>query len=112
MPDPIVLYEDTEDEIRIPARNEVCGRCGGDGTHDCFDGGMTQSEMAEEGPEFFEDYMAGHYSVPCSECHGRKVVAAPDEARCTPEQLKAWQDYERDEAEDRAISAMERRMGA
>lgn len=107
MPEPIVLYEDSESEIRIPTRNEVCPRCHGEGTHDAWDGGMTAAEMYEQGDEFIEDYFAGHYSVTCTACHGRNVVPVPDERLCTPEQLAAWDRYQTDLADERALLRME-----
>lgn len=111
MPDAIVLYAETEDQIHIPARNEVCWRCRGDGRHDAWEGGMTAEEMHDHGDEFIEDYFAGHYSVPCTVCKGNRVVAVPDELLATPEQLTVWQDHENAEAEYRAEAAAERRAG-
>jgi hypothetical protein len=111
MPEPIILNEDTEDEIRIPTRFEVCGRCQGEGNHDAWEGGMTVSEMHEQGDEFIEDYFAGHYSVPCTVCKGKRVVAVPDELLATPEQIAAIDEYMADVAEDRALAAAERAAG-
>jgi RecJ-like exonuclease len=111
MPEPIVFCGDDETEIRIPSRFEVCDRCRGEGTHDCFEGGMTTSEMHEQGGEFIEDYFAGHYSVPCTECKGKRVVAVIDERRATPEQLAAYETHLDDMYEDRAMAAAERAAG-
>lgn len=84
MPEPIVLNQGEEDEIRIPTRNEVCHRCMGDGTHDAWEGGMTVDEMYEQGEDFIDDYRRGVYSVPCTECNCNRVVAVPDEHRAHP----------------------------
>lgn len=112
MPELIVINEgDPDDEVRLATRYVVCPRCQGEGTHDTWEGGMTGSEMAEQGDGFLDDYLAGVYSIPCSVCKGERVVAVPDESRCTPEQLKTWQDYKRDEADHRAEVAAERRAG-
>lgn len=111
MPDPIILNEDDEDEVRIPARFEVCGRCRGEGNHDAWEGGMTESEMHEQGEEFMEDYARGHYAVPCTVCKGKRVVSVPDELLATPEQLAAYEEYMTDMADMRAEQAAERRAG-
>jgi hypothetical protein len=112
MPDPIIVLDEDDNELHLATRNEVCSRCGGDGTHDAWEGGMTASEMAEQGEEFFDDYLAGHYSVPCTECQGRRVVAVPDEDRADPVALAIWFEEQEAEREDRAIRAAELRMGA
>lgn len=111
----VTLYDDDGNEIKLPSIKEVCPRCRGEGKHvnPAIDGnGITQSEMAELGDDFREDYLAGVYDVPCEECGGLRVIDAVDEERCDPELLKRWQDWQRDEAEYRAQVAAERRMGA
>ena len=57
-------------------------------------GGMTGDEMAEQGPEFFEDYMSGMYSKPCEQCGGKNVVQVVNRKAITPELLAR---YEADE---------------
>lgn len=111
MPEPITLYAGSEDEIRIPTRFEVCDRCHGEGSHDAWDGGMTAEEMHEQGDEFLEDYLAGVYSVPCTECNGKRVVAVIDELRATPEQRAAYEKHINDEYDYRAMVAAERAAG-
>ena len=78
------FYDDDYESstVELPHKNVVCWRCRGEGTHDCWEGGMTGDEMAEQGPEFFEDYMSGMYSTRCSVCHGRRVIQVPDRMRC------------------------------
>lgn len=109
--EPIVLVDDDDNEVHIPAEYEVCSRCRGTGTHDAWEGGMTETEMHEQGEEFMEDYFAGRYSVPCSVCGGLRVVRVPDERRCTPEQLAFYEEYQASVAELRAEQAAERRAG-
>lgn len=104
MPEPIVLYEGAKP---IPTRWEVCWRCHGEGKHDAWEEGMTASEMAEQGDEFIEDYCAGHYSVPCSQCHGERVLAVPDEDQASPEALEEFYAWKREEAADRQVRRME-----
>ena len=105
----ITIYEGTDEEMRLPARWELCGKCRGGGTQDCFTGGMTSSELDEAGDEFIDDYLAGHYSVPCSECGGRTTVAVVDEGQCNPAQLAAWQVWQAEVSECRAAEAAEAR---
>jgi hypothetical protein len=100
-----------DEPITIPHKTIVCPRCDGSGSHDCWEGGMTGDEMAEQGPEFFEDYMSGVYSVPCSECKGRNVIQVPDRDRIDPELLAEIDQQEQDEADYQAMVAAERRMG-
>lgn len=111
MPQPIVLNAGTEDEMRIPARNEVCAGCEGDGRQDAWTGAMTAGEFAEQGDEFAEDYLAGRYDVPCRECNGRGLVVVVDEERATPEQLDALAAWEAVRWEMRAEMAAERAAG-
>lgn len=112
MSEQIVLYADDPDsKIILPSRWEICSRCEGDGTHDAWGGGMTVSEMHEQGDEFAEDYAAGRYAVPCTECGGAGKVRVVDEDRATPDQLAAWEQHQADEAEHRAEIAAERRAG-
>ncbi len=56
----VTMYDtDPETQVEVPSKFEVCPRCKGHGVQDCWYGGMTGDEMAEQGPEFFDDYMAG-----------------------------------------------------
>lgn len=109
----VKVYTDDggEETLRLPSKKEVCGRCHGEGSQDVWDGGMTGDEMAEQGPEFFEDYMAGVYSKPCEECKGRRVVDVVDRKRASAKLLKL---YDADQEEQWAYEAMrqaEIRMG-
>lgn len=105
-------------EIEIAAKNVVCDRCRGTGTHTnpAIDGnGLTSDDMDEwTSPDwdFREEYLRGTYDVICEECKGERVVLVPDESRCTPEELALWEQHLRDESEYRQEIEMERRMGA
>jgi len=110
----IALYEDGEETIYLNARWAICSRCHGDGTHvnPAVDGnGITQEEMDQD-PDFFEAYMSGQYDIRCEECDGSGKVAEPDPHNNPAELLEAWEAFQKDLAESRAIEAQERRMGA
>lgn len=59
---------------------EVCPRCEGEGTivHPSLSV-WTESDRDDD-PEGFESMMRGAYDVACTECGGRRVVTAEDEA--------------------------------
>ena len=117
----VTMWNDTiEDEVEItfPAKLIMCERCLGEGRHTnpSIDGhGITQSEMAELGEEFFEDYMSGVYDVGCEECKGIGKVKIVDEARLGREQRMEYADYveyldellyaEAEQAAERAMGA-------
>jgi len=94
---------------------EICDRCRGDGVHDhpAFSNGLSQEDFDED-PDFREDFMRGHYDVPCAECHGSGKIAVPDlESGPSAKIVKSFLDrMAREEAEMRSIEAAERRMGA
>lgn len=99
-------------ELSLPAKYEVCPRCDGRGVHDnpAFSNGFTSDEMAEEGPEFVEDYMAGVYDVRCSECKGERVVPVPDTDRADPGVLAKYEEMLRADAEVEAAHQAEMRF--
>ena len=107
-PPPVVVYDDNDNELELPTTWEVCPRCNGTGVHDAWEGGLTSSEMHELDDDFFEDYAAGRYDVPCSECNGERLVAIVDEDALTPEQARAWLadcEWRADAAAERAMEA-------
>jgi hypothetical protein len=107
-----MLYQLGNNEtITLPGVFEVCWRCHGHGVHDCWEGGMTGDEMAEQGPEFFEDYMSGVYDTRCSECNGKRVIEEVDRERADPDLLAIYDENERAAMEYAAEVAAERRMG-
>lgn len=108
--------EGVEETITVPATMDVCGRCGGHGTHDhaAFSTGITASEWAEhvhDDPDFPAEYARGTFAVTCEECHGANVVPAPDLDRlddATRERVERWMD---EEAAYRSEQAYVQRMG-
>ncbi len=103
----------------LPGKMEVCERCEGKGVHDhpAFSNGFTSDEMHEAGPDFQEEYMAGHYDVTCSECKGEKVNLVIDSAviekgSAAEELAEVCASYWTGKWEMDAEQAAERRMGA
>ena len=110
----ITFYAD-DIELEIPAKYELCQRCRGKGTHvnPAIDGnGLSQEDMDEAGPEFFDDYMAGVYDVACYACKGRTTVLVADTMRMSADQVTAWMNHLEEEASDRRMIEMEIRTGA
>lgn len=123
-----VTFEDDDgNEVshELPAKNEVCERCEGDGKHvnpavECEGGGITGSEMAEilaENPDFMTDYMGGTYDIRCEVCNGEKVILVVDEdaVEMDPTLTEIYKAYCEQQEADAAFereSAAERRMGA
>lgn len=111
-----ITYEDANgDEVRVPARYEVCGRCHGKGTHvnPSIDGhGISAGDECWDDEQFTEMYFGGGYDVACSECGGQRVVLEPDEQDAQAEVLDAYYEH-RDEIDaiDR-MWEMEMRYGA
>lgn len=103
--------EGCEHEASLAGKYEVCDRCQGKGSHDCWNGGMTRDEMDEQGPDFFEEYMRGDYDRVCVECEGRRVMLVPDEDRCDKEVLAKYEGMLADRAAYAAEIAAELRAG-
>jgi hypothetical protein len=99
-------------EVELPSKFEVCARCAGCGVHDCWEGGMTGDELADQSPEFFDDYMAGMYSVKCTVYNGRRVVEVVDRRLAPEHLLRRYDASERERLEYDALAAAERRYGA
>ena len=101
---------------QFPARWEICGKCRGDGTQDCFPGGITSSEWHYEwDQDEKEAYLNGHYDMPCSGCEGTGKVAIIDEDLCTGELadlLREYREYQEEMYQLECMYAAERRMGA
>lgn len=118
-------YETEDGEMvtgDLPARYEVCWRCGGEGSHvnPNVDGhGITADEWANEWDEDQrETYMSGGYDVSCEECGGARVTLALDDEAIASgsEELRdlhrAYMNQQDALAEMRAEEAAERRIGA
>ena len=105
---------------KLPATVDWCPCCNGSGYRSKYDveGYDINEMMYEDGVldrEFAEDYFGGKTDVVCNECEGTKIQNIVDYDSCNEvekEIVKHNQQAYRDEAEDRAYSDMERRMGA
>jgi hypothetical protein len=114
------MYDDegASTEVELPAKFEVCSRCGGEGKHTnpSIDGNGLSREEFDEDPDFREAYFSGVYDVQCEECGGKRVALEIDHAACKAQglqkELKAYYREQREIREMDAISAAERRMGA
>jgi len=94
--------EDGPTSVNLPDKYEVCWRCEGRGVHDCWEGGMTQDEMYDQDPDFWQDYKSGVYDALCSVCNGQRVLLTVDESRLSPELLAQYKESERQYDQQRA----------
>lgn len=114
--------EETEDGEEIvhdlPAKNEVCDRCDGHGTHlnpNIGEHAYTREEFDEafDDDESRAQYFkrGGIYDVTCEVCGGKNVVLVVDEDACDKAVLARYLAHEeqvaRWDAEDRATRRME-----
>jgi len=115
-----VTGDDFEEEHELPAKNEVCYRCEGYGTHlnpNIGEHAYTREEFDEAfDDEGKEEYFkrGGIYDVACEECHGNKVILVVDEDKLNAEQKRVFElweeqqdEYARWDAEDRHTRRME-----
>lgn len=77
----------------------VCPTCEGRGSHvnpSIDSQGLSAEDFAED-PDFEEAYFSGAYDMPCSECHGQRVVPKCAEPSCRePAMAKergGWSDH-------------------
>lgn len=112
----VTITDSDGDELVLPAVFQVCSRCRGEGTHvnPSIDGNGLIAEDFADDPDFAEEYSRGTYDVPCSECHGERVVAQVDVEALTPAQRADWdahlaaeRDYQRDYASERRLRMAE-----
>jgi hypothetical protein len=120
------VFDDDGDEIELtlPAKNEVCDRCEGHGTHltpsigeHAYSSEEFEEAFDEEGrKEYFR--RGGIYDVQCHECKGNKVVPVVNEDALNDEEKKEYAGFQaiqekrwEEEADMRAEEAAERRMG-
>jgi DnaJ-class molecular chaperone len=97
---------------RLLALWEICGACEGHGRSSAYLGAFTCDDMDEAGPEFMEDYMAGHYDRSCEHCNGAGKISVIDRDRAPAAILAKIDEAAREEAEYQAMVRAERRMGA
>ena len=108
--------EDGEEIVHeFPAKNEVCSRCEGYGTHLTPSIGNHAYSMEEFNESFDdegrEEYFkrGGIYDVTCEECKGNKVVPVVDEEQLTEEQKKLYEEYCEHEADMARMDEEDRR---
>lgn len=117
-PSLVVEIEDPETgehvEHTLPTRWVICSVCDGNGTHvnPSIDAGGLSSDAFLEDPDFADDYFSGVHDVPCYCCKGTGKIREPDYDRMTPEQIEAYEEDQRSEAEYEAMCRAERIMGA
>ncbi|GJE54541.1 hypothetical protein [Methylobacterium thuringiense] len=97
--------------VLLPFKFEICSCCSGHGKSSAYLGAYTSDEMADQGPDFFDEYMAGTYDRTCDACDGDGKAMVADYSRMTAQQIQTLEDDERFDAEDAAYSEAERRMG-
>lgn len=107
----LTITHDDDDETPLPFKWEICGRCDGHGKHCGHLGAITQEQMDDNGPDFFDDYMAGIYDKTCEACEGDGKVAVVDRAKMPKEQLADWDLQCKIDREMRAEEEAERRFG-
>jgi hypothetical protein len=105
---PTITNEAGEEEI-LPYRYQICGQCRGHGKSSAYLGAFTGGQMRED-PEFFEDYMAGHYDRTCETCGGSGKVAIPHWKKMSAAQKKAWRAHQEVERSIREDERSEYRM--
>jgi hypothetical protein len=122
----VKTFDDDGDEIELtlPAKNEVCDRCEGHGTHlnpsigeHAYTPEEFEDSFDEEGREEYFKH-GGIYDVACEVCKGNKVVPVVNEDALNDEEKKEYAEFQKvqekrweEEADMRAEEAAERRMG-
>lgn len=115
------LSHDEVETHRLPAKNEVCGRCEGEGTilnpsigEHCYTAEEFEREFDEEEREAYFT-RGGMYDVCCPDCKGKRVVKVVDEEALKPSQRKVYARFLsklREEERFRRMQESERRCGA
>lgn len=106
------IIDDENREIAIPFTWQICSSCGGHGKSSAHLGAFTADEMAEEGPDFQDDYMSGFYDRTCDNCGGAGKVKVADLAKMNPALRKEYREAQAEDRAERRERAMERAMGA
>ncbi len=104
--------DDEETSFPVPAKWEICDRCGGEGHHvnPAVDGhGISAEEWEQDwDDDSREAYFAGRYDVACEAgCEDGKV-RVPDHAKASDEERAAIRDWERSQADQRRWDAEDR----
>lgn len=109
----ITIFDDEDNEIKLPTKWAICGTCNGEGRHSQRFGAMTESEFY--GPDWDcdsrEAYMRGDYDAACEDCDGSGKVKVVNREALGADQLAALEKAEDDDYEWRAEIEAERRMG-
>lgn len=105
----IILYgfPHPDSETAIPTCWCICGQCQGHGKSSAYLGAYTHEQLADEGPEFIEDYIAGEYDRACDHCGGSGKILTPDRKAMSTEMRKAWDVQAEDERAERAAERAE-----
>jgi len=105
----LVVYDEDGGEIELPFKWVICSACDGHGKSSAYLGAYTQSEMDEQGPEFFEQYMAGGYDKACDACQNGKAKV-PDYSKMSKAEKKAWKEQCEADAECEMEAKWEQKM--
>ena len=114
----LTWYNDEGEEVThsFPAKFEVCGNCGGHGTHlheAIRSHAYTQAEFdeafddSESKGEYFRN--GGRYDVTCQVCKGKNVVPVVDEEMLTAIQEERFHEYQEAMVEEAQEREMDRR---
>jgi hypothetical protein len=110
----LIFEDDDENEVHLPAVFEVCGLCGGKGSHvnpSIDSHGITSDEWERDwDDEDRESYRNGAYDVSCHRCGGARVEPIPS-PNAHPDLLKVWNDRAESEYESAYNEVREREMG-
>lgn len=110
-PETVLYSGDGEQPRQLPTRWAICGTCQGEGKHSQALGCFTSEEMADQGPEFLQDYLDGAYDAACGPCEGTGKIKRVDIQALAPADQEAYREQLQGEADDRAECEAERRMG-
>ena len=106
--------------FNLPVRThwEICEHCHGEGVHDNPNlhsvGGPGIEGLAEEDPDFREEYMSGMYDVPCKTCRGtgKVKITKPLYDKVSPEVKARCEELLRDYYSGQDEMAAEAKMRA
>lgn len=96
---------------KLPAKWEICDTCNGNGKHSHAIGAITSSEWSGWDMDEQEDYFAGRYDSTCEECKGSGKVKTIDDSQVNPETLKAYEEWQDEQANYARQDAYERKYG-